>query len=267
MSSQPPFLKRQVSYYVSLSRSKKRCLIHHTAMGTPLGVDLGIKAMAMGSDGTGHRESQSLAHRTQAAQALAPSPLSESKRAVKIATKPASVWPASTPASPTSGEMRHHQATSLSHPRPSLSLRRTSRTARPDCFHLAGTESQGQTKEGQAISGNADRWKRPPCQRWIAKKVKKKQIKRRLRQVNESDAALASTRWWCWKTSTSQGMKREPQASSCYLRRGLGGVSTANALQDRVARGRLPACRPLLPLDQKMLQPDVWQHQRGDGPL
>ena len=131
----------------------------------------------------------------------------------------------------------------MSHPRPLLT-RRTSRTARPDCFHLAGTESQGQTKEGQAISGNADVGSAPLIRDGSEKG----------QEEADQAEAKAGQRVGRRPMSTGGGAGRpprrgdeaKPQASSCYQRCGLGGVSTANGLQDRVARGGLPACRPLL---------------------
>ena len=262
MSSQPPFLKRQVAT-TSRFRSKKRCLIHHMLWVLPWAWIWASRQWRWVQTARSSRVPKALRTELKRLKRLhrrlsrkEKGSKNREKARKRLARKYARIAHVRRNA--------HHQATSRltrAHFSPE------ERAARRAQIASTFPEPKAKVKPRKGKRSLATQTlEAPPLSEMVAQKVEKEADKAEAKAGQRVGRRPMSTSGGAGRPPR-RGDEAKPQASSCYQRCGLGGVSTANGLQDRVARGSLPACRPLLPLDQKMLQPDVWRHQRGDGPL
>jgi transposase len=201
-------------YYVSLQVEEEVPDPPH-AMGTPLGVDLGIKAMAMGSDGTVIENPKALRtelkrlHRRLSRKEKGSKNRDKARK--RLARKYARIAHVRRNA--------HHQATSRLTRAHFSPEERAARRAQ-----IASTlpEPKAKVKPRKSKRSLATQTlEAPPLSEMVAKKVKKQQIKRRLGQATEADAALRP-RVVVLEDLHVEGMKRNRKLALAISDVGLG---------------------------------------------
>jgi transposase len=237
--------------------------LHVGSVTVVLGVDLGIKAMAMGSDGTVIENAKALRTELKRLKRLhrrlsrkEKGSKNRDKACKRLARKYARIAHVRRNA--------HHQATSRltrAHFSPEERAARRAQIAST----LPEPKAKVKPRKGKR-SLATETMEAPPLSERIAKKVKKKQIKRRLRQVNESDATLRP-RVVVLEDLHVEGMKRNRKLALAISDVGLGEFRRQMSYKTLWQGEDFLLADRFYPSTKKMLQPDVWQHQRGDGPL